>query len=120
MKPEINKTSFGSITVGNEKYDYDIIISLDGEVKKRKKKLSKAIYGTSHIISKDEAKFVYEEGAETLILGTGQYGAAELSDEAGDYFKKKKCKVIVHPTPDAIKEWNKVKGKVIGLFHITC
>ena len=120
MKPEINKTSFGSITVNNERISHDIVITLEGTVKKRKKKLSKAIYGTSHTISKDEAKFIYEEGAELLVVGTGQYGVAELSDKAEDYFKKKTCKVILLPTPDAIKEWNKAKGKVIGLFHITC
>jgi len=120
MKPEINKTDFGSITVNKEKYEYDIIITLDGEVKKRKKKLSKAVYGTSHTISKDEAKYVYEEGAEVLIVGSGQYGAAELSEEAADYYKKKNCQVILLPTPQAIKEWNRTEGKVIGLFHITC
>jgi hypothetical protein len=120
MKPEINKTSFGSITVNNEKIDHDIIITLDGEVKKRKKKLSKAVYGTSHTISKDEAKYVYEEGAELFIVGSGQYGVAELSEEAAAYLKKKDCRVILLPTPDAIKEWNKATGKVIGLFHVTC
>jgi hypothetical protein len=30
---------------------------------KRKKKLSKKYYGTSHVLSKDEAKFVFEEVA---------------------------------------------------------
>lgn len=120
MRPEINKTSFGSITVNNEKIENDIFITLDGEVRKRKKKLSKVVYGTSHTISKDEAKFVYEEGAELLIIGTGQYGVAELSVEAEEYLRKKKCKVMLMPTPDAIEEWNKAKGKVIGLFHITC
>jgi hypothetical protein len=120
MKPEINKTSFGSITVNNEKIEHDIIITLDGEVKKRKKKLSKAVYGTSHTISKDEAKFVYEEGAELLIVGSGQYGAVELSGETVEYLKKKDCRIVLLPTPDAIKEWNRAKGKVIGLFHVTC
>jgi hypothetical protein len=120
MKPEINKTSFGSITVNDERYDYDIIITLNGEVKKRKKKLSKAIYGTSHTISKDEAKYVYEEGAEVLIIGSGQYGVAELSEEATEYFRKKDCRVKLLPTPEAVKEWNRTKGRVIGLFHVTC
>jgi hypothetical protein len=120
MKPEINKTSFGSITVKGEKYDHDIIIRLDGEIKKRKKKLSKAIYGTSHTISRDEAKYVFEDGAELLIIGSGQYGAVELSEEASEYFKKKNCKVVLLPTPQAIKEWNEALGKIIGLFHITC
>lgn len=120
MKPEINKTSFGSITVNKETYEYDIIITLNGEVKKRKKKLSKAVYGTSHTISKDEAKYVYEDGADVLIVGSGQYGAVELSEEAEDYFRKKKCRVILLPTPEAIKEWNLSSGKLIGLFHVTC
>jgi hypothetical protein len=120
MKPEINKTSFGSITVNKEAYDYDIIIRLNGEIEKRKKKLSKAIYGTSHTISKDEAKYIYEDGAEVLIIGSGQYGAAELSEEAQEYFKKKDCRVVLMPTPQAVEEWNKTTGKVIGLFHITC
>ncbi len=120
MKPEINKTSFGSITVDHEEIEHDIIITLDGEVKKRKKKLSKAVFGTSHTISKDEAKYVYENDAELLIIGSGQNGMAELSEEATAYFKKKKCKVILLPTPDAIEEWNKSTGEVIGLFHVTC
>jgi hypothetical protein len=41
---------------------------------KRKKKLSKKLYGTSHIVSKDEAKFVFEKGCRQLILGSGQDG----------------------------------------------
>lgn len=120
MKPKINGSVFGSITVNNETFDKDIIITLNGEVKKRKKKLSKAVYGTSHTISKDEAKYVYEDGVEVLIVGSGQYGAAELSEEAVAYFKKKNCRVILLPTPQAIKEWNLTEGKMIGLFHITC
>jgi hypothetical protein len=120
MRPEINKTSFGSITINKENYDHDIIIRLNGKIEKRKKKLSKAVYGTSHTISRDEAKYVYEDGAEILIIGSGQYGAAELSEEAAEYFKKKNCKVVLLPTPEAIKEWNRFEGKVIGLFHVTC
>ena len=47
---------------------------------KRKKKLSKKYYGTSHMLSKDEAKFVFESGCE-LILGSGQMGNVHLSPE---------------------------------------
>jgi len=43
-----------------------------------------------------------------------------LSDEAEDYFKKKKCKIDIHPTPKAIEKWNITTEIVIGLFHITC
>ena len=42
---------------------------------KRKKKLSKKYYGTSHVISKDEAEFVFEKGCEQLIIGSGHVSA---------------------------------------------
>ncbi len=120
MNPVINKTDFGSITVNKEKYDYDIIITLDGKVKKRKKKLSKVVYGTSHKISLDEIRYTYQDKSEGIVIGSGQYGIAKLSQEASEYLKNKHCTVILKPTPDAIQEWNKAEGKWIGLFHITC
>jgi hypothetical protein len=120
MKPRIERTQFGSITVAGTVFEHDIIIRLDGEVKKRKKKLSKAIYGTSHIISLDEAIHVYQEGADRLIIGTGQSGMVELSDEAADYFRRQKCLVKMLPTPQAIRAWNEAEGAIIGLFHVTC
>jgi hypothetical protein len=120
MKPVINDSGFGYITVEGSKIDHDIIILLSGAIKKRKKKLSKAIYGTSHIISLEEAKYVYQKGAERLIIGSGHQGMVNLSDKAIDYLEKKKCKIDMYPTPTAIEKWNDAAGRVIGLFHITC
>jgi hypothetical protein len=85
-----------------------------------KKKLSKAVYGTSHTISLDEAKHVYQKGTEELIIGAGQDGNVVLSDEAATYFERKRCQVKLLPTPGAIRIWNKTDGAVIGLFHVTC
>jgi hypothetical protein len=93
---------------------------LDGSVEKRKKKLSKKVYGTSHTISLEEAEYVYEEGAELLIVGTGQYGRTELSGEAETYFNKHGCRVMAESTPRAIHTWNTTGEKAIGLFHVTC
>jgi len=120
MKPKIDKTKFGSITSDGEKYESDILIRLDGKVVKRKKKLSREVYGTSHILSLAEAEFVYEDGVESIIIGSGQDGMLKLSDEAAEFFNKKGCKIELLPTPEAILAWNKAKGLTIGLFHITC
>ena len=120
MNPKINKTSFGSITVDGNCYDHDIIITLDGKVKKRKKKLSKAVYGTSHKISLDEIKYVCQDKSEGIVIGSGQHGIAKLSNEASGFLKRKDCQVVLKPTPEAIQEWNETEGKWIGLFHITC
>lgn len=120
MKPRIDQTEFGSITIAGEEFEHDVIIRLNGAVKKRKKKLSKAIYGTSHIVSLAEAEHVYEAGAQSLIVGTGQAGNVTLSPEAADYFRRMKCLVELLPTPQAICVWNETKGDLIGLFHVTC
>jgi hypothetical protein len=53
---EIERTTFGTITIDGKTYEHDVIIRLSGEVVKRKKKLSKKYYATSHVLSKDEAK----------------------------------------------------------------
>ena len=120
MKPKIEKTKFGSISVAGDKFEHDIIIRLDGKVEKRKKKLSKEIFGTSHVVSLAEAEYVYEDGATKIIVGAGQSGMLKLSDEAADFFKKKQCAVELLSTPEAIQRWNKAEGSTIGLFHVTC
>jgi len=120
MRPFIDGTEFGSITISGELYEHDVVIRLSGEVKKRKKKLSKAKYGTSHKISLEEAEHIFEAGAKQLILGSGQSGSVELSGEAAEYFRKSGCSVQLLPTPQAIPVWNAAKGAVIGMFHVTC
>jgi hypothetical protein len=120
MRPSIDGTEFGSITISGERYEHDVMIRLSGKVKKRKKKLSKAKYGTSHRVSIEEAEHIFEGGATELILGSGQSGSVELSDEAAEYFRKNECSVQVLPTPQAVTVWNAARGAVIGMFHVTC
>jgi hypothetical protein len=120
MKPKINSTQFGLITIEGSVFEHDVVIRLGGKVEKRKKKLSKQVYGTSHTLSLAEAKHVYEKGAERLIVGSGQTGMVTLSEEATGYFKRKGCMVELVPTPAATRAWNQATGAVIGLFHVTC
>lgn len=120
MKPEIISTRFGSIQVGKEVFPHDIIIRLDGRIEKRKKKLSKKKYGTSHLISEEEARYVYEEGAQLLIIGGGQSGRCRLSPEAREFFLSKSLEVVLLSTPEAIQAWNEAEGKVMALIHVTC
>ncbi len=117
---KIDKTAFGSIVIDGQSYEHDVIIRLDGSVQKRKKKLSKELYGTSHIISLAEAEDLYEEGARTVVIGSGQSGLAGLSPEAAAFFEEKRCAVKLLPTPEAIRCWNDSQGPLIALFHVTC
>jgi hypothetical protein len=120
MKPTIDHTAFGSITIDGKTFAHDVIIRRSGQVKKRKKKLSKVVYGTSHVLSLAEAKHVHETGTKRLIIGTGQQGNVTLSAEAAAYFQRKRCHVQLLPTLKAIRAWNEAEGAVSSLFHVTC
>lgn len=120
MRPSIDGTEFGSITIAGDLYEHDVVIRLSGKVKKRQKRLSKAKYGTSHRVSLAEAEHIFEAGAKRLILGSGHGGNVELSEEAAEYFRKHGCSVELLPTPQASTAWNAAKGAVIGMFHVTC
>ncbi len=117
MKPEIIGTRFGGITFnkgGNSvEYQRDVMVGLDGKVRKRKKKLSKQVYGTSHTVSLAEAEHIHEDGSERLLVGTGMFGMLNLSDEAVDFFRDKGVLVQLQPTPKAALLWNEMQGKVL-------
>src|SRR6266540_6406011 len=120
MQPRIDRTQFGSVTIDGKVFEHDVLIRLGGRVEKRKKKLSKAVYGTSHTISLAEAKHVYQKGAVRLLIGAGQDGTVALSEEAAAYFERNRCQVELLPTPEVIPVWNQAEGAVIGLLHVTC
>jgi hypothetical protein len=120
MEPRIDQTQFGSVTIDGEVFTHDVIIRLGGRVAKRKKRLSKAVYGTSHTISLAEAKHVYQKGVARLLIGAGQHGRVALSEEAAAYFERHRCQVELLPTPAVIPVWNQAEGAVIGLLHVTC
>ena len=119
-KPTVDEAEFGSILVDDRKLTHDIYVRLDGTVKKRRKSLSKAVYGTSHIVSLAEAEKLYQKGASRLIVGAGYSGMLRLSDEAAEYFDQRRCKVDIRPTPDATHLWNSSREPAIALFHVTC
>ena len=116
----IESTTFGTITIDGKTYEHDVLVRLSGEVVKRKKRLSKRLYGTSHVLSEDEARFLFEKGCDQVVIGSGQFGNVQLSPEAEAYFERKGCEVLLKPTPEAIQMFNRSRAKRIGLFHVTC
>jgi hypothetical protein len=116
----MDRTGFGWLEIDGKRREHDVLIRLNGTVEKRKKKLSKRIYGTSHRISLEEAIHIDEPGATTLIVGSGQHDTVRLSEEAAEYFQRRGVEVRLLSTPEAIAVWNDAPKKSIGLFHVTC
>jgi hypothetical protein len=117
---KIESTTFGAITIDGTTYQHDVVVRLSGEVVKRKKKLSRKLYGTSHVLSKDEAKFLFEKGCDQVVIGSGQMGNVHLSPDAEAYFERKGCVVLLKPTPEAIRMFNRVARQVDRALHVTC
>lgn len=120
MHPQIDKAIFGWIQINGQKYKHDIVIEQNSTIRKRKKKLSKAEFGTSHIVSLAEAQDIYSKNLETLLIGSGMFDKVRLSDQAADFFRSNNTTVIILPTGKAVRYWNDRHVPMVGLFHITC
>ena len=119
MRPKIDDTWFGSITVEGTRYEYDIIIRLSGKVRKRNKALSKAVYGTSHTISLAEIEELYRKKAERLIIGTGQEDQVRLSDEAAKFLASRGCEVDLEIRDEVHSDGHRLVGRsaVVAPVH---
>ena len=112
----IDSTEFGSITIDGKKYEYDVVVSYDGKIRK-------GWLQTRHLIDKKEFSDFVKEKPEIIIIGNGQYGDCGVSDDFVKLAEEKGIEVIIKETPDAIKKFNELVEtgkKVIAYIHVTC
>lgn len=119
----IEEYKFGSITINGKTYDHDVEVRWTDEVLSWWR-------GESHLIDIEDVKRAVEKNPETIIIGTGESGAARVTEEAQNFIKGKGIELIIDLTEQATKTFNIRKeesveeegrqNKVIGLFHLTC
>ena len=117
---KVSSFDFGSIVIDGKQYGYDVVLLPDGSVKERE--ASKAMFG-SHAIRKGEIEELSKAKPETLIVGTGTSGMAEVSQDAEAYAREAKLNLVVLPSSEAVEKLNQLvdEGKrVAALIHITC
>jgi glucokinase len=118
--PAIQGARVGEITVGQKTFDRDVYILVNGEVKKRKKKLAGAEDEAAHTVGPKELEGVCGGGPEILFVGSGENGAVKLSDEARRYLTQRSIEFTVLPTPEIVDVYNKSKQRKAALIHVTC
>ncbi len=114
----IQKYSFGSITVNNQTYNHDVEIRWTGEVLLWQR-------GESHVINTYDVKRAVEQSPEKIVIGTGESGIAEITDDAKKFIVEKGIVLLVDKTGEAARIFNNTlenerNKKIIGLFHLTC
>lgn len=118
MKPKINTSKRGQITVQNKPINFDFYIDPEGKIVQRHTGVGSHGRRSTHILSLNEAGEIYDPNINEMIIGCDDKDKIKLSNEATDYFEEKKCKIKLLPLKEAITYWNRYEGHAVGLFHI--
>jgi hypothetical protein len=111
------KFSFGSIRIDGTTYDHDVVIDR-GEVRRRKKKPSKQFreaFGHTPVSPEEAIPWKCRK----LVIGTGG-GALPVMDEVKSEAKRRKIKLVILPTNEAIEELKKEAAATNAILHVTC
>lgn len=111
----IDDYQFGLMTIDGLNYDYDLWLGPSG--------VNKWWRQESHYAAREDILGGLKEKPKVVVIGTGASGMMEVGVEAKDLISEKKIDLIVKPTGQAVREYNKLKkeGKnLVGFFHLTC
>ncbi len=110
--------SFGSIRIDGVTYENDVVIDR-GQVRKRKKKPSKKFRDAfGHTPLSIEEKIPWRK-CSRLVIGTGT-GALPVMEEVKREARRRKIKLIILPTVEAIEELRENPRGTNAILHVTC
>ena len=111
------KFSFGSIRIDGTAYERDVVIDR-GQIRKRKKKPSKKFrdaYGHTPLSVVEKIPWK----CKRLVIGTGT-GALPVMKEVKREATRRKIKLLILPTAEAIKVLRKASDETNAVLHLTC
>src|ERR1700746_2492165 len=109
--------SFGSICIDGTTYTYDVVIDR-GRIRKRKKKPSKRFrdkFGHTPLSIEEEIPWKCRQ----LVIGTGT-GALPVMEEVKREAQRRKVRLAILPTTEAIKVLQKNPDETNAVLHVTC
>jgi hypothetical protein len=119
----IEEYNFGFIKIDGKDFNYDVEVRWTNEI-------FPLVFKERHKFGPEEVKRAIGQKPDTIVIGTGESGLAEVTEEAQEEIKNNGIKLIIDKTEEAIKTFNVLKEdskeeegeqeKVIGLFHLTC
>ncbi len=113
-----DKFSFGSLRIDGSLYHNDVVID-GGEIRKRKKKPSKQFreqFGHTPLSVEEEIPWK----CRRLVVGTGAYSRLPVMQQVRSEAARKKIKLLILPTVEAIEELNQHPKDTNAILHVTC
>jgi hypothetical protein len=110
--------NFGSLTVDGVTYHTDVVIDR-GAIRKRHKKASKKYrdeYGHTPLSAEEEIPWQCRQ----LVIGTGAMGELPVVDAVREEARRRKVKLIVLPTGEAIQYLKQKPAGTNAVLHLTC
>ena len=114
---QFNEFSFGSISIDDVSYDYDVVIDR-GKVRKRKKKPSKKFreaFGHTPLSLEEDIPWKCRH----LVVGTGT-GALPVMKEVQAEAERRKIELLIVPTEQAIELLKQNPPETNAILHVTC
>lgn len=118
--PKIREATFGEIVVGKKTHKDDVLVRVDGKVKRRKKDVVKERHGTSHVVDAKELARVCRGGPEVVFVATGHQGQMALNEDAESYLSQRRIRLEVVRTPELAEVYNACEDRKAALVHVTC
>jgi hypothetical protein len=115
---QIEKFSFGQITIDGIPYEHDVVID-HGKVRKRNKKPSKKFrdaFAHTPLSTAEEIPWK----CRRLVIGTGAYGNLPVMDEVKEEASRRDLELVVLPTAEAIEALQKASRHTNAVLHVTC
>jgi hypothetical protein len=115
---QIEKFSFGELTIDGVTYEHDVVID-HGKIRKRNKKPSKKFrdaYAHTPLSAAEEIPWK----CRRLVIGTGVDGNLPVMDEVKQEAVLRDLELVLLPTAEAIKALRKASRHTNAILHITC
>jgi hypothetical protein len=109
--------AFGSIRIDGVTYTHDVVIDRE-QVRKRKKKPSKKFreaFGHTPLSIEEDIPWK----CRRLVIGTGT-GALPVMDEVKREATRRRIKLVILPTSQAIAELKAHPDRANAVLHVTC
>jgi len=114
------KSRYGWVEIDNVRYDHDVIVHADRAVSKRSKKKSKklkTLFGHTPLTD-HELRFLRDEKADSIFIGTGQFGDLPITTEAHAILAG--MDAIIRPSPEIIGMLEEEQQPFVAVIHVSC